>query len=357
MADEDQGEKTEEPTERKLEDARKEGQVAQSKEIKNASTLIAGIVLVAWIAPFLMKQVANIGAYYISHVHDVRVTNPIELRIYIFTIGTEFFKLLAIPFALFIFCAIVSEVAQVGFMFTPKKIEFDPNKLNPVSGLKRMFSTQKLVDTLKDIIKIIVVALVCYIAISPRIAAIPALPSVSILGSLDLLKEICVIMIFAVAILMTIVAAADWFWTRYSHRKKLRMSKKDLKDEHKQMEGDPKVKAKLHSIRMEKFRQRMLQSVPTATVVVTNPTHYAVALKYDIDDMMAPLVVAKGVDFLAGKIKEIANENDVTIVENPPLARALYASVDVNEEVPPEHFKAVAEVIGYVMRLKGQLPN
>lgn len=357
MSDEDQSEKTEEPSERKLQDARKEGQVVQSKEIKNATTLIAGIVLIAWIAPFLMKQFTNIGAYYISHVHDIRVTDPIELKIYIFSIGTEFFKLLAMPFALFIFCAIVAEVSQVGFMFTPKKIEIDPNKLNPMSGLKRMFNTQKLVDTFKDVIKIIVVTLVCYISVSPRIAAIPVLPSVSIIGTLDLLKEICVTMVFAVAILMTIVAAADWFWTRYTHRKKLRMSKQDKKDEYKQMEGDPKIKAKLHAIRMEKFRKRMLQSVPTATVVITNPTHYAVALKYDIDEMMAPLVVAKGVDFLAGKIKEIANENDVTIVENPPLARALYASVDVDEEIPPEHFKAVAEVIGYVMRLKGQLPN
>ncbi|MCP4395498.1 MAG: flagellar biosynthesis protein FlhB [Alphaproteobacteria bacterium] len=354
--DQDQSSKTEAPSERKISKAREEGNVPQSKEIKSAVIMVAGVAFVMWIAPFLMQKISIIGAYYLAHVHDIRVETSQDLRLLLMNAIIEVGKYVAIPFGIFMICALAADLMQNGFMFSPNKIALDFNKINPLSGLKRMIGVQKLVDTLKDILKISIVSIVSYMVVAPKIMTIPTLASVSIMGSLSLLKEVSAFLVFAVALLMLIIAAADWWWSVYSHRKKLRMTKQEVKDEYKQMEGDPAIKAKLHAIRMEKFRQRMMQSVPTANVVITNPTHYAIALKYDMNDMSAPLVVAKGVDFLAKKIREIANENDITIVENPPLARALYASVDVDEEIPAEHFKAVAEVIGYVMRLKGQVP-
>ena len=171
------------------------------------------------------------------------------------------------------------------------------------------------------------------------------------------LYEIILLLVVVVIMVMIVVAVIDISYTRYSHNKKLKMTKQEVKDEHKQSEGDPQVKARIRSIRMERFRQNMLKAVETADVVVTNPSHYAVALVYDMEAMDAPKVVAKGLDFLALKFKEIAAEHEVPIVENPPLARALFASAEVDQFIPPEHFKAVAEVIGYVMRLKKQVPS
>ena len=174
---------------------------------------------------------------------------------------------------------------------------------------------------------------------------------------LDFIHEIVVYLIFTVVIAISVVALIDYGYQFYTHRKKLRMSKQEMKDEYKQTEGDPLIKSRIRSLRNERARRRMMDNVPKASVVITNPTHYSVALQYELDVMDAPRLVAKGVDSLAFKIREVAEENDVPILENPPLARALYASVEIDQAIPPEHFKAVAEVIGYVMRLKNELPS
>ena len=164
-----------------------------------------------------------------------------------------------------------------------------------------------------------------------------------------------VLVLFLIVLVMAILAAADLAYQKYEHKEKLKMTKQEVKDEHKEAEGDPKIKSRIRALRLERHRQRMMAAVPSASVVITNPTHYAIALKYDMDDMHAPILVAKGVDYLARRIRQIAEDNDVPLVENPPLARALYAAVEVDQEIPPEHYKAVAEVIGYVMQMKGEL--
>ena len=174
------------------------------------------------------------------------------------------------------------------------------------------------------------------------------------IGILEFIHKIVVLLIFTVVIAIFVLAVADYLYQRYTYLKKLRMTKQELKDEYKQVEGDPLVKSRIRQVRMERARHRMMENVPKADVVVVNPTHYAVAMEYKMEEMDAPVVVAKGVDFLALRIREIAEEHEIPIVENPPLARALFASVEVDQAIPPEHFKAVAEVIGYVMQLKNQ---
>jgi flagellar biosynthetic protein FlhB len=193
--------------------------------------------------------------------------------------------------------------------------------------------------------------------IKARVSDFVALAAVDIFAMLDYLRRETVRLTFIVLLIVTVMAAADYVYQRWSFLQQMRMTKQEVKDEHKQTEGDPMIKSRLRSLRMQRARQRMMAAVPKASVVITNPTHYAVALKYDMDAMGAPILVAKGADLIALRIRELADENEVPIVENPPLARALFATVELDQEVPPEHYKAVAEVISYVMKLKGSLEH
>jgi flagellar biosynthetic protein FlhB len=231
----------------------------------------------------------------------------------------------------------------------------DLNKINPMTGFGRMFSLQSVVELLKSIAKLTVVGVICYIALKPHVIELESLPSMDLMAVLAFLHRILIRLVMAIVLAIVVIAAADWFYQRFSYMKKLRMTKQEIKDENKQTEGDPMVKSRLRALRIQRARNRMMAAIPKADVVVTNPTHYACALKYDADTMNAPTLVAKGQNLIALRIREIAQENDVPVVENPPLARALYASVDLDREIPPEHYKAVAEVISYVMRLKGKL--
>ncbi|MEE8515553.1 MAG: EscU/YscU/HrcU family type III secretion system export apparatus switch protein, partial [Alphaproteobacteria bacterium] len=201
------------------------------------------------------------------------------------------------------------------------------------------------------------IAMVGAMVVVPEFDRITQIPSYHPTELGDFIWTLAVRMIIAVLAVMTVVAGADMFFQKYKYAKEQRMTKQEVKDEHKQSEGDPMVKSRLRQIRMERARQRMMAAVPEATVVITNPTHFAVALKYQHDEMPVPVVIAKGVDDVALRIRKVADEQDIPIVENPPLAQALYAGVEIDQEVPPDHYKAVAEVIGYVMRLKGQLTN
>jgi len=247
---------------------------------------------------------------------------------------------------------IAANIGQTGFIFTTKKLEPNWDKLNIFSALSKFITMQKVFDSLKGIIKITVIGFIGILVLKPYLQDAELMPDMSIIGILKLIHKIVTILIFTVVIATLIIALADYAYQKYTHLKKLRMTKQEVKDEYKQMEGDPLVKSKIRQIRMERARHRMMDNVHKADVVIVNPTHFAVALEYKMETMEVPIVVAKGVDNIALKIKEIAAEDDIPIVENPPLARALYASVDIDEPIPTEHFKAVAEVIGYVMQLK-----
>ena len=230
-------------------------------------------------------------------------------------------------------------------------------KLSLLTGLKRMFSSRSVVEFFKGITKLVLVTIVAMALTIPMIQDIALVPEIHLTEALDRMQIIAIQLAMGSVLVMTVIAGVDWIYQKYMFTKQMRMSKQEVKDEHKQAEGDPHVKARIRQLRTQRAQQRMMARVPEADVVITNPTHYAVALKYKMGEMPAPILIAKGVDSLALRIREVAEESEVPIVENPPLARALYSAVELEEEIPPDHFAAVAEVIGYVMRLKGKLSH
>ena len=251
--------------------------------------------------------------------------------------------------------ALAGHLLQSGFVFSGERLKPDLSKLSPLSGLKRLFGLEGATNLVKGMIKLAIVGTVVWTTVWPMRGQLGELLDESAADmAADMGHLIIRIMVAALSVL-AIVAVLDYSLQRYRFIKRNRMSKQEVKDEFRQTDGDPAVKARIRRVRHERARRRMMAAVPEATVVITNPTHYAIALKYESGKMAAPICVAKGVDALALRIRAVAEEAEVPIVENPPLARALYASVELDEAVPPEHYKAVAQVIGYVMRLTGAL--
>ena len=242
-------------------------------------------------------------------------------------------------------------LAQSGLIFTGDKLKPKWSKVNPMEGFKRIFGIDGLVQFLKTFLKLIAVCVVCWLVLKPHARELENLAAMSPLALLPFARDLAIALFVAAIILLGATAGADFLWQKFRFAKRMRMSKEELKEDYKQTEGDPHVKAKLRQIRMQRSRQRMMQNVPTATVIVTNPTHYSVALRYEPDQGDgAPICVAKGVDALALRIREVAREHAVPIVENVPLARALYAQVEVDEVIPKEHFEAAAKIIGFIFQ-------
>ena len=349
--DDDESSKTEEPSERKISKAKEEGDIAISQDAKSFIMLL-GMLFVVWLLlPILFKWFYVMAVKFIESPDTIPVDERhIRLLFTQMTIGL--FKILSIPFAIFIVLGLFASIAQTGFVFAPKKLEPDWNKLNIFAALPKFINMKKIVESIKGIIKIVVIAFISILVIRPYLEKVNLMPTMDTIAILTFIHKVVVLLIFTVVIATLVIAIADFAYQKYAHLKKLRMTKQEVKDEYKQMEGDPLVKSRIRQIRMERARHRMMDAVPKADVVIVNPTHYAVALEYKSDKMDAPVLVAKGLDNIALKIREIAEEHEVPIVENPPLARALFASVEIDEMIPSEHFKAVAEVIGYVMQLK-----
>jgi flagellar biosynthesis protein FlhB len=254
--------------------------------------------------------------------------------------------------ALLVIAAIAAGFIQTGFIFSAEPISPKLEKISPIRGLKRLFSAQALLDLLKSLIKLAVVGAVSWFLLRPEFDRIERFADLDTMALLFVLKQLTLKLLASVVAVMAAVAALDLLYQKLAHRRRLRMTREELRDEYKESEGDPLIKSRLRQIRLERARRRMMQEVPKADVVITNPTHFAVALRYDQATMQAPKLVAKGADLVARRIRELAEESNVPIVQNPPLARALYAHVELDQEVPPEHYKAVAEVIGYVMKLR-----
>ncbi len=354
---EDDDSKTEQPTGKKLGDARKEGNVAQSQEVKTAAILVAITVVVWMIAPFVMVRLEAYLSRFLEQAYAIRVADEASMMSVVRDLAVNVGLLMAIPLVFMLAVGLTSAIGQTGWMVVTSKLVPDLNKLNPMNGLGRMFSLQAVVELGKSIVKTVIVGALLYLVLHGHIAELALLPTMDMAAILNYLQHLLLRLLFAVVFLQVAIAISDWFYQRYSFLKKQRMTKQEVKDENKQTEGDPMIKSRIRSLRMSRARQRMMAAVPKADVVVTNPTHYACALKYDADTMNAPTLVAKGKDLIALRIREIAEENDVPVVENPPLARALFAAVELDREVPPEQYKAVAEVISYVFRLKGKLPR
>ncbi len=355
MADEDDASKTEDPTPKKLDQARKKGQAAVSQEVKSWFILVAGTVGLVMMAPGIARDVQGVSAPFI-HTPDLMPVDFEHLRVVFSKLLLEVGWILAPLMGLLVLIAAFGSLVQTGLLFAPDRVKPDIGKVSLIKGFKQRFSMMAVVEFLKGIAKLAIVTVVALALTLVLLTDIEIISAVDLRITLDRVYAIAIRLAAGTVAVMTVVAVLDFAFQKMKFTKQMRMTKQELKDEHKQAEGDPQVKARIRTLRIQRAQQRMMAAVPEADVVVTNPTHYAVALTYKMTEMQAPRLVAKGVDTLAERIRQVAEGNDVPIVENPPLARALYASVDLDQEIPPEHYKAVAEIIGYVMRLRGDLP-
>jgi flagellar biosynthetic protein FlhB len=348
----DDQEKTEEPTSKKIEDARKEGNVAKSQDVVGVTTLIIGVVVIIFYLKFLFYKIMNFYVYYLSFIsHEFSISDLINLVIKSIL---EVFILLIPIMAAIMLAGILGNVSQFGFLFTTKSIMPKFSKINPITGLKNLFSKKKLFEGIKMTLKVAIAFGIGFNLFLGWLDEIPKLELFPLMTQIKWLMNKSIILAFTMIAVFVVFAVIDFAFQKYSYKKSLKMSKQEIKDEMKNSEGNPEIKAKIRQIQMKMASQRMMKEVPKADVVVTNPTHYAVAIKYNSNEDKAPKVVAKGVDHLAQRIKEIARENDVMVVENRPLARQLYAEVEIDEYIPEKLYKAVIEVLVMVYKAKGK---
>ena len=354
------GEKTEEPTSKKLEDARKEGQVAKSKEIGNAFGILAlFLILKIYIGSMGTRFLELFSAVYgqIPSISTLYSGNlPIAaLQVLIKSMMLQMIIIAAPIFLVGVVVAFVCDVAQVKWRPTSKPMQPKFSKLNPMKGFARIFSPGSLVELLKSVLKLAVIGYMVYSYLKGRIGQIFLLYDISIGQAIELIGDVVIELGIRIAAVYMIIAMLDYAYQKYKFKQDMKMTKQEVKDEYKNQEGDPQVKGKQKQRMREASMRRMMQQLPEADVVITNPTHYAVAIKYDPDKYDAPYVIAKGENYLAQRIKDIARDNEIEIVENKPLARMLYANVEIGGLVPPELYQAVAEVLAFVYHLKGKV--
>jgi flagellar biosynthesis protein FlhB len=353
VADEsDLSEKTEDPTQKRLDDAQERGDVVKSQEV-NTWFIIAGatLVLSAFSGSMVSMQVSLRDL--VANAHSIRTDGGALLQL-VKQLEYAILAAFGAPMLILVIAAIAGNIVQHRLVLSPEPLKPKLTKISPMSGAKRLFGKQAWANLLKGIFKVVAVGVVMAMVFWPerhRLEAMVRMDPVSIGG---ISRALSLQLLGAVVAMLAAVAIADYLFQYRTWFERQKMSLQEIKEEFKQTEGDPHIKGRLRQLRDARRKRRMMAAVPTASVVITNPTHFAVALKYE-RGMPAPVVVAKGVDSIAFKIREVARDNNVPVVENPPLARALHAAVKIDDEVPVEHYKAVAEVIGYVMKLRGGL--
>ncbi|MCM1025679.1 MAG: flagellar biosynthesis protein FlhB [Roseburia sp.] len=354
------GEKTEPATQKKLEDARKEGQVAKSREIANGLGLLAlFLILKLWVGNIgvqLMEVFANaydripaMATYYSGHMPES------DVRAVFSMMAMETLIIIAPILGVGFLVAFVSDVAQVKWKPTLKPLQPKFSKINPLKGFKKIFSVNAVVELIKSIAKIGLIIYICYTYLKDKWALLLLVYDMPMMQAIGLAAEVVTDLGIRIAALYMVIALADFAYQKVKFNNDMKMTKQEIKEEYKQMEGDPQIKGQIRQKMREASRRRMMQDLPQADVVITNPTHYAVAIKYDPEVADAPVVLAKGEDYMALKIREVAKENKIEIVENKPLARMLYANVEIGQTVPPELYQAVAEVLAFVYHLQGKL--
>lgn len=347
----DDSQKTEEPTAKKLEDARKRGQVTLSREVNSLIMLVGVAFVVIALGPWIAQRLKDTLVIFIARPDDLPADGG-ALFSMIMGLTMDVGLILFMPFLVMVIAAIAGPFIQVGPLVTTEPIKPTLNKISPLSGIKRLFSWRSIVEFIKSILKFAVMGLACLLILTPFYGGIEHLVGMDMATALDETSYMAMKLLIGILCIMVLIAALDYLYQRYEIMKQLRMSKQEIREEYKQMEGDPHVKGRLRQLREQKARQRMMQNVPKADVVITNPTHYAIALKYDQTEMDAPTMLAKGADAVALRIREVAQENKIPIVENAPLARALFEQMEIEQTIPREHFKAVAEIISYVFKLR-----
>jgi flagellar biosynthetic protein FlhB len=349
--DNDDSQKTEDPTSKRLDEARAEGRVPKSQEFNHLLMILAFTLAVILFGRYAGQQIMNMSLPFFESPDQI----PTDLG-HLINMAWRILGLVLLagvaPIVLAFLAAFGAGYLQFGLLWSAENLMPSLDKISPMAGFKRIFSLRSVTELIKGILKITIVATVVGYFIVPSIGDLHKLIGMEMVQLVAAISDKVHILLIGVFCVMGVIAAADILYQRWEYMKSLRMSRQDLRDEYKQTEGDPLVKGRLRQLRMERARRRMMGEVPKADVVVTNPTHFAVALKYDQTAMSAPKVVAKGTDKVALRIREVAEEADVPVIENPPLARGLYAAVDIDQEIPPEYYKAVAELISYIFKLK-----
>jgi flagellar biosynthesis protein FlhB len=352
MAEESSGqEKTEAPTPRRLQDARKKGDIAKSTEVPSAAVLLAGLFVLYFFGAFFLGRMQALFRHYLDNLHTIQITpgNMTEIA----RESMLHSAVIVAPLMLAIFLvALLANYAQVGVLFTTEKITPKLDKIDPIKGFGRLFSKQTLANVVKSIAKLGIVGYVAYAEIRASLSGILPLMDQEPISVLLFMARVAFWIFLKSALVIAVLAALDYAFQRWQFLEKMKMTKQELKDEAKQTEGDPHVKGRIRSIQMQMARQRMMAEVPKADVIITNPTHLAIALRYDALTMAAPTVLAKGAGVVAAKIRELAAEHNIPLVEDKPLAQALYKSAGLGEAIPENLFQAVAEVLAYVYSLR-----
>ncbi len=346
----DQGERTEEATQQRRDDFRKRGQVAQTKELGSVFLLFGSLMSIWLLGRFFLMQFSEIfnRSFTEFFLKAARQNEWVPAGIY----ALEKIALLVVPLSVvFWLMAFASSVVQTGFMYNEEAFDWDLNKLNPLEGLKKIASFRSLVEGGKSFAKLLIIGFIVYLLLKREAMRIPHLMNYSIEQIFNYLGSLIGKLLGGVAGFMAVLAGADYFFQRWDLEKKMRMTKQEIKEEHKSREGDPMIKSRIRRIQREMAGKRMMKEVPKADVIVTNPTHIAIALKYD-ETMAAPRVIAKGAGLIAEKIRAIAKENGIPLVENKPLARTMFKTIKVGHSIPRELYNAVAEVLSYVYKLK-----
>lgn len=350
MAAQDDGEKTEEATPQKRLDFRKRGQVAQTKELSTAMMLVFSLVSIWLTGKFFFQELYDmfhviIGDHIAMTVRDGGVEAS---AIYAF----KKVALLVAPIGIFLWIvSAASSLIQVGVLHNEDALKLKFDKIDPIAGFKRVFSMKSLVEGLKVVLKVSVVGFVVYLVLNDEIKTIPKLMTFDVAQMMAYMGAVAFKLVGGVGMFMFIVAGIDYLYQRYTMEEQMKMTKQEVKEEHKTREGDPLIRARIRRAQREMAQSRMMNDVPTADVIITNPTHIAVAIKYSAD-MVAPTIIAMGADFIAQKIKEVAKENNIPIVENKPLARSMFKTLEIGQIIPKELYATVAEILSYVFKLK-----
>lgn len=348
------GEKTEKATPKKREESRKKGQVAKSSDINTAISLFFMFLFLTFGTSYMGNRLESIMRKTFQNSILMPV-DPESIAQFFYSLTLDVVKIMIPVLIVGLFASIVPNVMQVGFMFSAEAIQLKLDRLDPLKGFKRIYSLRAIVELLKSILKISSVGLIVFIVLWMHKDQVMTLPEKPLSDSLIVIGKITSQLGLSVSVFLIFLGILDYLYQRFDFEKNIRMSKQDIKDEYKKTEGDPQIKSRIKEKQRQMAMQRMMQEVPKADVVITNPTHFAVALLYDDTKMDAPVVVAKGADYVALKIREIAKKNRVVTIEKRPLARALYHQLEIGDPIPEEFFKAVAEILAYVYRLKKKI--
>ncbi|MGB9731266.1 MULTISPECIES: flagellar biosynthesis protein FlhB [Calditerrivibrio] len=351
MPDND-SDRTEEATPRRKQKAIEEGNVPKSRELATGITFLVAVLILYFYMPPMVEEFKSSFITYFS-MYNYRINKESTYLLLIEVLKSIAKVTLPLLFIL-VFVAILSNIVQFGVIFSSKALELKWDRVNPITGFGRLFSKKSLFELLKSILKIFFLGFAAFFIIKSKIATIVTLADADAISSIHFLGKLIYEVSFKLAIIIMVIALIDFLYQRWQYYEDLKMTKQEVKEEFKQMEGDPLIKQRIRSMQREMARKRMMEEVPKADVVITNPTHYAVAIKYDMAKDRAPKVVAKGQRLIALKIREIASKNNVLIHEDPPLARTLFSSVEVGEEIPENLYKAVAEILAMVYKLKNK---